>query len=147
MSVPIHTATRILQKATAYDNRNPDPATIAAWAEALDPDITLPDALTAVTAHYASTRDWLMPSDINHHCQQLRTQRITADKDTGPALPEGLQDQPQVEAAWRRHYTHAIGRGANRPTAIDYAWRSIHRTPPPQLTAEPHTVDTHQIGA
>lgn len=157
MSAP-DIAAAVLAKASAYDNRRPQGTTIAeraesqritvaAWAEALD-DMTRADALDAVTEHYASTRDWLMPADINRIVATHRRARITADHSLGPAYPDGLGDDPALEAAWIAHRQEAIGQGATRTQAAAYAWERINRTPPHTLEATTHNVRilTNHIG-
>lgn len=139
----IHTATGILMKCSAYDNRKPDPATIAAWAEALDPDITLDDGLRIVRDHYAESRDWIMPADINRRSRDIRRQRVANVLENRLPIPDGLGDEPHLEIAWRKAFTRAIGDGLDLDTASAAAWQHINRTPPPQLPATRH--NTHHL--
>ena len=92
----------VLGKCAAYDNRRPDPATTAAWAEALDPNLTLADALAIVRDHYAESRDWIMPADINHRSRDIRRQRIKNALNNQTLTPDGLGDEPHLEIAWRK---------------------------------------------
>ena len=143
-----HDVQVILAKCAAFDNRKPDPMAVAAWSEALDRDVTLQDALTAVSTYYSQTRQWIMPSDVNAACRALRAQRIRDEIDArGHLLPDGLGDEPAAEARWRKASLHALGQGATREQASEYAWRTIYMTPPPTVITEHHTVNTNQIGA
>ena len=143
-----HDVQRILAKCAAFDNRNPDPMAVAAWAEALDRDVTVQDALAAVSVYYANTRQWIMPSDVNAACRAMRARRISDEIERkGALLPDGLGDNPAAEARWRKASLHALGQGATREQASEYAWCVIGMTPPPIAITEHHTVSIDQIGA
>ena len=143
-----HDVQRVLAKCAAFDNRKPDPMAVAAWSEALDRDVTVQDALAAVSVYYANTRQWIMPSDVNAACRAMRGQRIRDELDArGNLLPDGLGDEPALEARWRKESLRALGQGATREQAAAHAWQSIGMTPPPQIATEHHTVNTNQIGA
>lgn len=121
--------TLVLAKCATYDNRQPSQATAVAWHETLDPRITLQEALDIVTRHYQTSREWIMPSDINNAYEQIRLQRINSH---GPITPPETLSAPQdarLEVAWRGAYTDAIG--SNHPDPHAYAWERINRTPPP----------------
>lgn len=123
---------QVLAKCAAFDNRRPDPTVIAAWGDALDRDVTLRDALEAVSTHYATSRDWIMPADINAACRTIRATRIYEEEQRhGHLLPDGLGDTPALEMTWRREAMRALGQGATREEASDGAWRSIGMEPPP----------------
>ena len=142
-----HDVQVILAKCAAFDNRKPDPMAVAAWSEALDRDVTVQDALAAVSTYYSQTRQWIMPSDVNAACRALRAQRIRDEIDArGHLLPDGLGDEPAAEARWRKASLHALGQGATREQASEYAWRTIYMTPPPTVITEHHTVNTNKIG-
>lgn len=130
----------VLGKCAAYDNRRPDPATTAAWAEALDPNLTLADALAIVRDHYAESRDWIMPADINHRSRDIRRQRIKNAERISPVLPEGLEDEPIVERRWIDVAKENIRAGMPRGQAEARAWRAIGRTPPPELETHRHDI-------
>lgn len=142
-------ASKVLAKASAYDNRRPhgdtpeeraasQRVTIAAWAEALDPDVTEADAMRAVSDHYAATRDWMMPADINRRTRAMRSARITEEEQrAGHLIPDGLGHTPLLEARWRREALRAIGMGMTRQEAGAEAWRRIGRTPPDRALPAP----------
>jgi hypothetical protein len=130
---------QILAKCAAFDARKPDPGTVMAWADALDPEVTLRDALEAVTAFYSQHRERIMPSDVNAGCRAIRGARIFEEEQRrGHVLPQGLGDTPVLETAWRREALRQIGMGATRDQASVAAWHAIGMTPPPPEIDEPH---------
>lgn len=138
----------VLAKCAAFDNRKPDPAAVVAWADALDRDITLQDALDSISEYYSQSREWIMPADVNAACRARRARRIREEIErNGQLLPEGLSDEPTSEVRWRRAAMRALGDGATREQASEIAWRTIGMTPPPQIATEHHAVNTNQIGA
>jgi hypothetical protein len=54
---------QVLARITTYDGRQIEASTILAWGEVLA-DVSYDDAVRAVTEHYASSHDWLMPVHI-----------------------------------------------------------------------------------
>lgn len=130
----------VLGKCAAFDNRRPDPSTIAAWAEALDPDVTLADALDIVRDHYAESRDWIMPADINRRSRDIRRQRTAAIFENRTPIPDGLGDEPHLEIAWRKAVMRGVGDGLTLDDAQARAWHDIGRTPPPQLETHHHDI-------
>ena len=54
---------QLLALISAYDNRNFNEETTAAWYDLLSP-YTLAEAKYAAKKHYAESRDWLMPADV-----------------------------------------------------------------------------------
>lgn len=130
----------VLGKCAAYDNRRPDPATTAAWAEALDPNLTLADALAIVRDHYAESRDWIMPADINHRSRDIRRQRIKNALNNQTLTPDGLGDEPHLEIAWKKALMQGLGDGLDLDAASSAAWQSIGRTPPPELETRPRNL-------
>lgn len=130
----------VLGKCAAYDNRRPDPATTAAWAEALDPNLTLADALAIVRDHYAESRDWIMPADINHRSRDIRRQRIKNALNNQTLTTDGLGDEPHLEIAWRKALMRGLGDGLDLDAASSAAWQSIGRTPPPELETSSRNV-------
>lgn len=142
-------AAKVLAKASTFDNRKAHGTTdteraeaqrltITTWAEALDADVTEADALRAVTQHYAQTRDWMMPADINRLCRAMRHDRVLQEEQrSGHLIPDGLGDTPLLEARWRKEAIRAIGMGATRQQAGAHAWQRIGRTPPDQMLPAP----------
>lgn len=133
-----HIAAAILRKATLFDHREANPLAIAAWAEALDDDVTEADGLRAVSDHFGASAEYLLPKHINDLCKSARSRRVNDEvQRNGILLPEGLSDDPDVEVQWRRAAVYAIARGANRKKAGEYAWRVIGRTAPDSLDPAP----------
>lgn len=127
-------AAQVLAACAAYDQRRPDPAQAQAWAAALDPVLSVPYAVAIVARHYANSRDWIMPADINRAATDLRRRRVKEFKAThGDVVPEGLGalEDAHVELTWRKALLTAVAAGATREQAEAYAWQTIGRTPPP----------------
>lgn len=68
---------RVLALCAAFDNRTPQTAVVAAWTQvfAQDGELTLHDALAAVTQHYATETIWIMPAHIRRIAEQIRRAR------------------------------------------------------------------------
>lgn len=123
-------AAKVLAKAAAYDNRQPDQAAALAWAEALDQDMPLTDALRIVTEHYRDERAWIMPADINRRWRALGKARLeTAVRMGLPAPPDELADNPGDWAAWKKAQIRAIKAGATPEQAEARAMRAIESAP------------------
>ena len=134
----------ILAKCAAYDNRTPAQATVAAWTEALE-DMPVADALKFVADHYAQSREWIMPADLNIAWKRIRTERQRA-------ISEAERPQPPQDAtteqflAFRRGVTNAISRGqpVNELQAAGYA--AIGRPVPVIEPTTNRVIDLDQIG-
>lgn len=138
MTVPASTAAALIAKAAAFDNRTVTEVAAAAWAEALDDYVTLADGAAAVSAHYAETRDWIMPSNINARVRKIRRNR--ADVAPTPPAPPVLLDTAE-DIAWRRHWLDAITAGAT-PEQAETVANEAHGID--TATISPRT--TRQIG-
>lgn len=123
-------AAQVLAKAAAYDNRQPDQAAALAWAEALDQDLPLQDALRIVGEHYRDERAWIMPSDINRRWRALGKARLEIAVRMGlPEPPDDLADEPTVWAAWKKAQIRAVKAGCDGAQVEARAWHAIQRTP------------------
>lgn len=123
-------AAQVLAKAAAYDNRQPDQAAALAWAEALDPDMPLQDALRIVGEHYRDERNWVMPADINRRWRALGKARLeTAQRMGLPEPPDELTDDPEAWAAWKKAQIAAVKAGCDGTQVEARAWHAIQRTP------------------
>ena len=127
----------LLLMASAYDNRKPAEITTRAWAAALDENILYADAQSIVIEHYANTRDWIMPADINTRSRQIRQAR-TRDM-RSPEPPEALEGIPEREHAWTRAYVRLIGDGLTESEADAQACAE-HGVTRAQLDAAPRPV-------
>lgn len=65
---------RVLAKAAAFDQRTVGAADVAAWHEALH-DLDTADALAAVTRHYATSDQRLMPVHVRRIATELARER------------------------------------------------------------------------
>jgi hypothetical protein len=119
----------VLGRAAGTDNRVPTEAAALAWAESLDDRISLRDALAAVTAHYAETREFVMPSDVNHRVRAMWRERVRADGT--PDIPAGLEYHQ--EQAWRLAYHDQIRQGDTRAESTAAANLAIGHTPAPEI--------------
>lgn len=123
-------AAQVLAKAAAYDNRQPDQAAALAWAEALDRDMPLQDALRIVGEHYRDERAWVMPADINRRWRSLGKARLeTAVRMGLPEPPDELADDAGAWAAWKKAQLRAVKAGCDATQAEARAWHAIQRTP------------------
>lgn len=123
-------AAKVLAKAAAYDNRQATQAAAHAWAEALDQDMPLQDALRLVGEHYRDERNWVMPADINRRWRALGRTRIeTAERMGLPGTPDELADDPAAWVAWRKAQIAAVKAGCDAMQAEARAWCAIQRTP------------------
>lgn len=123
-------AAKVLAKASAYDNRQPNEAAPLAWAEALDRDLPLADALRIVSEHYQDERTWIMPADVNRRWRTLgKTRLANAERLDLPEAPDGIADNPQAWLTWKRTQIRAIKAGATPAQAQAQATKAIERTP------------------
>ena len=86
-------AAKVLAKAAAYDNRQPNEAAALAWAEALNQDMPLADALRIVSEHYRDERAWIMPADINRRWRSLGKARLATAVRMGLPAPPAASPQ------------------------------------------------------
>lgn len=102
----------LLALVSAYDNRNFNEETTAAWYDLLAP-YTLAEAKHAVKKHYSETRDWLMPADVLRIIKAERRARLSK---IGPINPSRA-DMADVgtELATARELTAAIASGQLTP--------------------------------
>jgi hypothetical protein len=91
-----------------YDNRRPNPDTILAWVTASGIGRwTFQLALDAIHAHYARSREFVMPADITAYVRAERVQpaRELPPPDAEPAAPErvrALVGELAGKLGWRR---------------------------------------------
>lgn len=87
----------VLAKAAAFDQRTVGQADILAWHEILH-RIDRADALTAVAAHYAESRERLMPADVVRlgRIARLDRERAARIRTSAPlALPSRFEDDEE----------------------------------------------------
>ena len=123
-------AAKVLAKAAAYDNRQPNEAAALAWSEALDKSMPLQDALRIVSEHYRDERAWVMPADVNRRWRTLGRERLAKAERLGlPDAPANIADDPQAWLTWKRTQIRAIKAGATPEQAEACAARAIESAP------------------
>ena len=123
-------ASKVLAKAAAYDNRQPDQSAALAWSEALDRDLPLPDALRIVSEHYRDERTWIMPADINRRWRTLgKTRLANAERRGLPEAPEDIADDPKAWITWKRAQIRAIKTGLTPDQSAAQATKAIGCAP------------------
>jgi hypothetical protein len=124
-----------LAKVSAIDNRRVTAQTADAWAEILDPRITMADAWQAARDHFATKGgDYLMPGHINERTKQMRNARLAAMKTPEP--PDTIDpDDIQAHLTWTRAYRSAIGDGHDEQRADEIACATVGVRRPAAIAA------------
>lgn len=118
----------VLGVAAAFDRRTVGESDARAWAEVLGA-CPLADAVEAVKAHYATSREFIYPSDISHHVKAVRAERVRAAGDLTARMPDAIdsiEDPAQHDAAYRGWLSEARRRVGNGEPVDSVA-------PPPAL--------------
>lgn len=117
--LPSETAT-LLAMVAAYDRRTVGQADVAAWHSELEP-YDLPTCSAAVRAHYAESREWLMPADVVTRVKAIRRERIPL------AMPEPPVDPADVprHLAWQRAWRAGCADGLTSEQAEANADRAV----------------------
>jgi hypothetical protein len=76
-------AAKILTLCAVYDRRTIGESDVAAWSDVLNL-VRFEDAAIAVRQHYASSRQWVMPSDVVDGVRRLRAERLARETDQVP---------------------------------------------------------------
>ena len=130
-------AALLLGMCASFDRRTIGEADARAWALVLA-DVALDDAQHAVAAHYAESRDWIMPADVRRRVKAMRRDRL--DRNPAPAPAADLADDPVRyrasladsirEIANARSVNRALGNpNPDRPPAIEAAQHREPRSP------------------
>lgn len=114
-------AARLLQHASAFDNRQPSEAAATAWAAALHDMPCDDDTLAAVARFYGTPparpgeRLWIQPHDVRTHRQAIRTERLEGfvyEPVNGDENPQqylaNLRAQREAVASGRRPANPAV---------------------------------------
>jgi hypothetical protein len=101
----------LLAGIAVFDNRKPGSPeeaerTATLWAQALH-DVPLADAGRAVTEHFATSSEYLMPAHIRAAVKRIRNKRIADHPPLTP--PPGLSDVEEL--AWLGAARRRIGNG------------------------------------
>ena len=129
-------AAALMTYASAFDNRNVTAEAATAWADTLAPYVNLHDGRRAVSDHYATTSDWIMPAHINRAVKRYRAARI-AEAPYGDVPPE--LDPAQTQA-WLTTYRRALGDGNTVNAAHQAADHAHNITRPPEIEPNPERV-------
>lgn len=105
----------VLATAAAFDRREVSELDAEAWHAAFAAaglgDLAVEDARAAVIAHYAQTRQWLMPSDVIGYCKRMRRDRLKAAGNIYALVQADFEDQAAYQSEYRRlHADIAAGR-------------------------------------
>ncbi len=99
----------VLAMIGTYDRREFTPADVKAWHAAWDHALTFEDARHAVSEHYRTSTDWLMPAHINRIAKSRRDDR--AMRNALPAGGSGFGGMPPwFRAEYQRHRKLNAGR-------------------------------------
>lgn len=134
-------ASALLTYMSAFDNRQIDEEHGEAWAEVLDPRLTLAGAKWIVKEHYRTERKWLMPADINNKFLTVRRKRIDSH---GNQIPYPLDLHPDRHIEFRKAWEDAIGNdpNADADAAATVACAQIGHNPEPvKLVGPPPTLE------
>lgn len=110
----------LLALISAYDNRNFNKETTAAWYDLLSP-YTLAEAKHAVKKHYAESRDWLMPSDVLRIIKTERRNRLARVETIVPSRAD--MTSTAAELATTKALSKAIASGELTPEAYEHYMR------------------------
>lgn len=130
----------VLGWAAAIDEREESDTAAQAWADALNPRLTVADAKWIISDHYSRETWKVKPAHINEKYKQVRRDR-TKDM-RSPEPPQELNGEPARELAWQRAYRTAIGDGQNEAQAdltacqaVSVTRRAIEAAPRPLSAA------------
>lgn len=89
-------AGKLLGMCVAYDNRNVDDSSLYAWFRVIG-DLPYAECESAVIAHYAGSREWIMPADVRKRVKQA--QHAAGDRGRIRELLDPKAYRAEVEAA------------------------------------------------
>lgn len=100
---------KLLGICAAYDNRNVDDSVVYAWFRVVG-DLPYAECESAVIAHYAESREWIMPADVRTRVR--RAQRDAAEHGRIRELldPEAYRREvAQLDGAFLRKLAQRTG--------------------------------------
>ncbi len=89
----------VLAMIGTYDRREFTPTDVRAWHAAWHPALTFEDARHAVTEHYRTSTEWLMPAHINRIAKARRD-----DRGQRSTLPTGDRSLVPMPVWFREEY-------------------------------------------
>jgi hypothetical protein len=111
-------AAEILGTAAAFDRRTVGKADAHAWADALA-GVRFEDAIAAVKHHYATSREFIYPSDVLAIVKAIRAERVRAAGDLSDRIPLHIANMPdgdehtRASLSWLQETARRIGNGEN----------------------------------
>lgn len=136
---------RVLAAAALRDNRHVGPADVMAWLEDIG-DLDPADALTAVSRHYRSSTERLMPAHVRRIVAELNRQRGEAERSErlrrqlealDSVAAEPVRDRSPEVKAMLAELAEKLGRG--RPEAFRRPeWLENDRVRERMARAEPN---------
>lgn len=122
-----------------------------AWADWINSEVPGAQSSDLLKAARQSIRIWKRQGrsyqvDATHFSdalKQIRAERLEKAEHMKPVIPEGLENEPELERRWINTAKENIRQGMCRSDAEAAAWQHINRTPPPQLPATRH--NTHHL--
>ncbi|WP_181275987.1 hypothetical protein [Brevibacterium oceani] len=106
----------VLTLISAYDNRNFNEETSAAWYDLLH-SYSLAEAKHAVKKHYAESRDWLMPADVLRIIKTERRARLAKVETIAPSRADMTSTAAELETT--KALSKAIASGELTPEAYE----------------------------
>ncbi len=99
----------VLAMIGTYDRREFTPTDVRAWHAAWHPTLTFEDARHAVSEHYRTSTDWLMPAHINRIAKARRD-----DRGQRNALPVGDPGLAPMPAWFKEEFNKHLRLNASR---------------------------------
>lgn len=109
----------LLAYAALGDNRTVTRETAMFWSEVLRPDVSLDEARSAVTFHFANSTDYLTPAHVNEIVDSQREVRKRMVPDVIP--PSELADRPEDGWDWTKVWQEAVIAGHAEARAREIA--------------------------
>lgn len=124
MPVDLTVAATLLSWAAALDNRSVTDEAVHAWAASLNPNVTPVDGKEAISEHFRTSTDYLMPQHVNYGAARIRERRI-GQTEANEIPPASLDDDGRGSNAWKIAFRKAIGSGVEHGQAYAYACQQV----------------------
>lgn len=102
------------------------------YTKAINDTISLDEARRIIVAHYASTREWIMPADVNTASRMIRRARLGVMQTPQP--PSGLTVAQELD--WQRAFRRAVGDGLTDAEADEVACDALGVVRPLEVATE-----------
>lgn len=124
MPVDLTVAATLLSWASALDNRQVTDEAVHAWAASLNPNVTPVDGKEAISEHFRTSTDYLMPKHVNYGAARIRERRI-GQTEANEIPPASLDDDGRGSNEWKLAFRKAIGSGVEHGQAYAYACQQV----------------------